>query len=68
MIKEIKDLMEKHFLSEKHFGYGTYVGQSRQAREFAVKRFGIEKTALMSDADIELEFKKRRLDTYANSL
>lgn len=61
MSKDIKDLMEKHFLSAKRFDYGTYVGQSRRARELAIKRFGAEKTALMSDMDIELEFKKEGL-------
>ena len=56
-----KELMEKHWLHDKTFSYGMYVGQSRSAREIAIKKYGIEKVALMSDMDIEKEFKKEGL-------
>lgn len=61
MNNKIKELMEKHWLHDKTFSYGMYVGQSRNARELAVKKYGIEKVALMSDMDIEKEFRKEGL-------
>ena len=61
MTEETKDLMEKHFLNTRDFHYGCYVGQSKRARELAIKKFGVEKVALMSDTDIEREFKNEGL-------
>lgn len=56
-----KELMEKHWLHDKTFSYGMYVGQEKRARELAIKKYGIEKVALMSDTEIEREFRKEGL-------
>lgn len=61
MTDEIKDLMEKYFLITKDLHYGCYTGQARRARELAIKKFGIEKVALMSDTDIEKAFRNEGL-------
>lgn len=61
MKDKIKELMEKNWLHDKKFNYGDYIGQSRNARELAIKKYGIEKVALMSDSDIEKEFRKEGL-------
>ena len=54
-------LMEKHFLNGKKFNYSSYTGQQRALRKLAIKRFGVEKVAEMSDAQIEKEFSKAGL-------
>lgn len=61
MNNKTKELMEKHWLHDKKFDYGDYVGQEKRARELAIKKYGIEKVALMSDSDIEKEFRKEGL-------
>ncbi len=58
MNNETKELMEKHWLNDKKFNYGSYTGQSRCARDLAIKKFGIEKVARMADWEIEREFTK----------
>lgn len=56
-----QELMEKHWLKDKKFSYGSYIGQARCAREIAIKKFGVEKVARMSDEAIEKEFVKEGL-------
>ena len=50
--------MEKHFLNGKKFNYSSYTGQERELRKLAIKKFGVEKVAEMSDGQIEKEFTK----------
>lgn len=56
--QKIRDLMEQHFLNNKNFNYSNYTGQKRELRKLAIKKFGIEKVAEMSDSQIEEEFTK----------
>lgn len=51
-------LMERHFLNGKKFNYSSYTGQQKALRKLAIKKFGVEKVAEMSDGQIEKEFTK----------
>lgn len=58
MNAEIRELMEKNFLNNKNFSYGSYTGQTKCLRKLAIEKFGANEVAMMSDWQIEKEFKK----------
>lgn len=44
------------YLEHVKFSYGMYTGQTRCLREYAIKEYGAEMVACMTDEDLERKF------------
>ena len=58
---ETAKLLDDNFLKYNDFSYGSYTGQERKLREYAIEELGVDKVAKMSDTAIEDYYKSQGL-------